>query len=87
MRLVVASLELLERDRLRRAPALTVERKRARLEHAAGRLRALSPRSTLDRGYAIVRAEEELVRSVEQVSAGVRLEVEVADGRFGARAE
>ncbi len=74
-------------DRLRRAPALTVERKRARLEHAAGRLRALSPRSTLDRGYAIVRTEEELVRSVEQISAGVRLEVEVADGRFGARVE
>jgi exodeoxyribonuclease VII large subunit len=74
-------------DRLRRAPALAVERKRARLEHAAGRLRALSPRATLDRGYAIVRAEEEIVRSASAVSAGDPLEIEVADGRFGARVE
>jgi exodeoxyribonuclease VII large subunit len=74
-------------DRLLGAPALALERKRARLEHAAGRLRALSPRSTLERGYAIVRAEEQIVRSVEQVGVGTPLEVEVADGRFGARVE
>jgi exodeoxyribonuclease VII large subunit len=73
--------------RLLSAPALALERKRARLDHAAGRLRALSPRSTLERGYAIVRTEEEIVRSVEQVDAGASLEVEVADGRFGARVE
>jgi exodeoxyribonuclease VII large subunit len=74
-------------DRLRRAPALAVERKRARLEHAAGRLRALSPRATLQRGYAIVRAGDEIVRSPATVSAGEEIEVEVAEGRFGARVE
>jgi exodeoxyribonuclease VII large subunit len=74
-------------DRLRRAPALAVERKRARLEQAAGRLRALSPRATLERGYAIVRTREEIVRSREAVSSGDQLEVEVADGTFGARVE
>jgi exodeoxyribonuclease VII large subunit len=74
-------------DRLRRAPALAVERKRARLEHAAGRLRALSPRATLERGYAIVRTGEEIVRSATTVSPGDALDVEVADGRFGARVE
>jgi exodeoxyribonuclease VII large subunit len=74
-------------ERLRRAPALTVERKRARLELAAGRLRALSPRSTLERGYAIVRTESGIVRSAADVTSGDALEVEVADGRFGARAE
>ena len=74
-------------ERLRRAPALTVERKRARVELAAGRLRALSPRSTLERGYAIVRAENAIVRSAAEVTSGDALEVEVADGRFGARAE
>jgi exodeoxyribonuclease VII large subunit len=72
---------------LRRAPALMVERKRARLEHAAGRLRALSPRSTLERGYAIVRVDAGIVRTVEAVTPGDELEIEVADGRFGARAE
>jgi exodeoxyribonuclease VII large subunit len=74
-------------DRLRRAPALAVERKRARLEHAAGRLRALSPRATLERGYAIVRSHDEIVRTANAVTSGDELEVEVANGRFGARVE
>jgi exodeoxyribonuclease VII large subunit len=74
-------------DRLRRAPALAVERKRARLEHAAGRLRALSPRATLERGYAIVRTHDEIVRTTNAVTSGDEVEVEVADGRFGARVE
>jgi exodeoxyribonuclease VII large subunit len=74
-------------DRLRRAPALAVERKRARLEQAAGRLRALSPRATLERGYAIVRSNEEIVLSARAVSSGDQIDVEVADGRFGARVE
>ncbi|TML21169.1 MAG: exodeoxyribonuclease VII large subunit [Actinobacteria bacterium] len=74
-------------ERLRRAPALLVERKRARLEHAAGRLRALSPRSTLERGYAIVRGNAGIVRTTAAVTPGDALDVQVADGRFGARAE
>jgi len=74
-------------ERLRRAPALAVERKRARLEHAAGRLRALSPRATLERGYAIVRSGTEIIRAAASVKSGDPLDVEVADGRFGARVE
>jgi exodeoxyribonuclease VII large subunit len=74
-------------ERLRRAPAIAVERKRARLEHAHGRLRALSPRATLDRGYAIVRSERGIVRSASAVTSGDALDVEVADGRFGAQAD
>jgi exodeoxyribonuclease VII large subunit len=75
------------RDRLRRAPALLVERRRAALSQAGGRLSALSPRSTLERGYAIVRREGELVRSSGAVSPGDPIAVEVADGSFGARVE
>src|SRR4051812_23901592 len=74
-------------ERLIRAPALLVERRRAALEHAAGRLRALSPRATLNRGYAIVRADEAIVRSAEAVEPGKLIDVEVSDGRFGARVE
>ena len=74
-------------ERLARAPTLLLERKRAALEACAGRLRALSPRSTLARGYAIVRAEEGIVRSPGQVSSGERIGVEVAEGSFGARVE
>jgi exodeoxyribonuclease VII large subunit len=75
------------RERLRRAPALAVERRGARLENAAARLRALAPHATLERGYAIVRAGEAIVRSREQVDAGARVEVELAEGGFGARVE
>jgi exodeoxyribonuclease VII large subunit len=71
-------------ERLSRAPLLALERRAARLETAHARLRALSPRATLERGYAIVRTGDELVR--EPPPAGTQLEVEVAAGRFGARA-
>jgi exodeoxyribonuclease VII large subunit len=74
-------------ERLHRAPTLAVERKRSRLEHAAGRLRALSPRATLERGYAIVRSDDEIVRSADSVSSGDPIVVDVAEGRFGARVE
>jgi exodeoxyribonuclease VII large subunit len=72
-------------DRLRRAPALALERRAARLKTVHGRLLALSPRATLERGYAIVRRGESLVR--EPPAAGAELAVEVAGGRFGARAK
>jgi exodeoxyribonuclease VII large subunit len=74
-------------ERLRRAPLLALERRRAALEHTAGRLRALSPRATLERGYAIVRAEGEIVRAGDAVAAGDRVDVELGRGGFGARVE
>jgi exodeoxyribonuclease VII large subunit len=87
---------LLERDRQRlalaherlgRAPALLLERRRTALDATAGRLRALSPRATLGRGYAIVRSGGAIVRSPREVAAGDAIAVEVAEGSFGARVE
>jgi exodeoxyribonuclease VII large subunit len=75
------------RDHLRRAPMLMLERRRAALEHAAGRLRALAPHATLERGYAIVRSGGEIVRSSEQVGSGTKVDVELGSGSFGARVE
>lgn len=75
------------RGRLQRAPLLTVERKRARLDGNHGRLRALSPRATLERGYAIVRAGEQIVRGSSDVAAGTRVDVELGAGGFGATVE
>jgi exodeoxyribonuclease VII large subunit len=72
------------RSRLDRAPALALERKRASLEHARGRLRTLSPHSTLARGYAIVRSPLGIVATTSQVARGDTIDVEVADGHFGA---
>ena len=74
-------------ERLRRAPLLAVERKRATLEATAGRLRTLSPRATLGRGYAIVRAGDAIVRTSSQVASGDRVDVEVGEGAFAARVE
>ena len=74
-------------ERLRRAPALAVERKRGALEAAAGRLRALSPKATLTRGYAIVRTDAGVVRSSTEVTPDARVDVELAEGGFGARVE
>jgi exodeoxyribonuclease VII large subunit len=72
------------RTRLDRAPALFLERRRSSLEHAHGRLRALSPRSTLARGYAIVRTGDKLVTSTNEVLPQEKITVEVGDGSFGA---
>jgi exodeoxyribonuclease VII large subunit len=75
------------RQRLERAPLLLVERKRAALESVAGRLRTLSHQSTLARGYAIVRTESGILRTAASLSAGERVEVELAEGGFGAVVE
>jgi exodeoxyribonuclease VII large subunit len=75
------------RERLRRAPALAVERKRAALEPLAAKLASLSPSATLRRGYAIVRTDSGVVFSSGDVSPGTRVEVALAEGRFGARVE
>jgi exodeoxyribonuclease VII large subunit len=59
-----------------------VERRRARLEQTGARLRALSPRATLERGYAIVRSEDGIVRSSAALAGGDRVDVELAEGGF-----
>jgi len=75
------------RDRLRRSPALLLERRRGSIERTGARLQALSPRATLARGYAIVRARDTIFRSTAALTPGERVEVELADGSFGARVE
>ena len=74
-------------DRLRRAPALLVERRRASLESTAAKLRTLSPRATLERGYAIVRAGDSLVTEAAVLVPSSLVEVELAAGGFSARVE
>ena len=64
-----------------------LERKRAALEHSAGRLRALSPKATLERGYAIVRTEAGIVRTSTGLAPGAHVDVELGDGGFGATVE
>jgi exodeoxyribonuclease VII large subunit len=74
-------------ERLRRAPALAVERKAALVERQAARLRALSPRATLERGYAIVRKGDDIVRAAAEVEPDDPIAVEVAEGSFEAHVD
>jgi exodeoxyribonuclease VII large subunit len=72
------------RDRLRAAPLLLLERQRVALDHAAARLQGLSPRSTLGRGYAIVRADGVALRDSAACTAGGVVEIELASGELTA---
>jgi exodeoxyribonuclease VII large subunit len=74
-------------DRLRGAPRLLLERRRSALDHSGARLQTLSPRATLTRGYAIVRAGGEALRDAATVAPGDALDVELATGGLGARVE
>lgn len=74
------------RDRLeRRISALHTSRS-ARLATISGRLQALSPLSTLARGYAVaLRPDGPVVRTVDAVQPGDDLRVRLADGHVDAR--
>ena len=71
-------------ERLQRAPLLALERRRARLDTLHARLGALSPLAVLERGYAIVRRGDAVVRATTEVASGDSIDVRVADGSFGA---
>jgi exodeoxyribonuclease VII large subunit len=64
------------------------ERGRLQLESTAGKLNALSPLATLDRGYTIVRsADRRTLRSVNDVTPGDDVEVVFRDGSAAATVE
>jgi exodeoxyribonuclease VII large subunit len=75
------------RVRLRAAPRLLLERRRAALDQSGARLQALSPLATLARGYAIVRAGGEALRAPAGVAPGDRLDIQLAAGGLAARVE
>ena len=56
-----------------------------RINGLRGKLESLSPRDTLQRGYAIVHKESAVVTSPSQVGDGDMIGVTVADGDFKAR--
>ncbi|MFD0582500.1 exodeoxyribonuclease VII large subunit [Dactylosporangium darangshiense] len=73
------------RERARRNLLHRLDRAGTALEHTLARLRTLSPKATLQRGYAIVqRADGAVVRAPEDVAAGERLRIRLADGTLAA---
>ncbi|MCV7105707.1 exodeoxyribonuclease VII large subunit [Mycolicibacterium chitae] len=51
-----------------------------RIEHLSARLSTLGPAATLARGYAVVQAGTQVLRSVADAPAGTELRIRVADG-------
>jgi exodeoxyribonuclease VII large subunit len=68
-----------------RAVNVMLDRRAARLDRAGQLLAALSYRGVLARGFALVRdAAGRPLRAATAVTAGMRLDIEFADGRVGA---
>jgi exodeoxyribonuclease VII large subunit len=75
-------------ERARRALATAMQRQQARIAHAGQLLTALSYRSVLTRGFALVRDERgHAVRAAAAVGPGAHLSLEFTDGRVGATAD
>lgn len=69
-------------DRMVQAGSVPCGRNRQRLSAATQTLQALSPRHTLARGYAIVRAQTgEIVKNAVDLDVGEKLDVEFGHGR------
>jgi exodeoxyribonuclease VII large subunit len=71
-----------------RALTTLVERRRARVEHASQLLTALSYRSVLARGFALVRDQTgHPLHAAAAIAPGAQLSIEFADGRIAATAD
>jgi exodeoxyribonuclease VII large subunit len=75
-------------DRLESAITARMAECRFRLEHAAGRLDALSPLRVLQRGYAVpVGSDGRVLRAVGEFPPGRPFALRVSDGQVAARVE
>ena len=63
----------------------SIERKKRRYVELTAKLDAMSPLKVLTRGYAMAQTEHgDVIRSVQQVTDGDRITVDVSDGRISA---
>ena len=73
------------RQRSRRSFAATIDAERKELKAVTAHLRSLSPQSTLDRGYSVVRnAQGDVIRDPKQLQSGDILAIKVAKGETSA---
>src|SRR5882724_5891040 len=70
--------------RLLTSPPRVIENARQRFRRIEGILRVLGPDATLRRGYSITRdSKGNLIRTVKNVRAGMKIHTRIADGEFG----
>jgi exodeoxyribonuclease VII large subunit len=75
-------------ERARRALAMALQRLEARVAHSGQLLGALSYRSVLTRGFALVRDQQgHAVHNAAAIGPGARLDLEFADGHVAATAD
>jgi exodeoxyribonuclease VII large subunit len=75
-------------ERARRALTTAMQRLQARVAHSNQLLAALSYRSVLSRGFALVRDDAgHAIHAAGAIGPGARLDLEFADGRVGATAD
>ncbi len=71
-------------ERLTDITQKTIDGNRISFSRLAGKLDALSPLKVISRGYALVSSDNGIVKSVENISIGDSLKVELSDGTFNA---
>ncbi len=86
--LTILSEELSDlRQRALRSFAATIDAERKELKAITAHLRSLSPQSTLDRGYSVIRnAKGDVIRDPKQLKSGDQLAIKVAKGETSATA-
>jgi exodeoxyribonuclease VII large subunit len=84
--LTILSEELIDlRQRSTRSFTATIEAERKELKAITAHLRSLSPQSTLDRGYSVVRdSKGEVIRDPKALKSGDLLAIKVAKGETSA---
>ncbi len=84
--LTILSEELSDlRQRALRSFAATIDAERKELKAITAHLRSLSPQSTLDRGYSVIRnAKGDVIRDPKQLKSGDQLAIKVAKGETSA---
>lgn len=74
-------------QRLQKGLVVSLERKKALLGRWLSVLDSLSPLKVVERGYSIVKKENEVIKSSTQVKSGDLLQITLAQGQLEARVE
>ncbi|UYM06242.1 exodeoxyribonuclease VII large subunit [Solicola gregarius] len=75
-------------ERARRTVGHRIDRANDEMAHHLARVRGLSPRSTLARGYSVTqRTDDGLVTSIDEVAPGDELDIRVTDGHLTVRVD
>jgi exodeoxyribonuclease VII large subunit len=67
---------------LRQIMAQTLQMRGQALQNIKGRLHAVSPLATLERGYAVVTCDEKLLTSAQHIAIGKQIRVRLARGHL-----